>query len=138
MKMNNLLRTISHNWPIKVFSLLLAVALYLVIHFTTMATVTLFIPLRVIEPVGFSATSTVDDSVELSIYGDKKYIYLINPSAIEATADFSTVSKSGVATRDVMLSYDDTLFDIELNFTTDPESVKIFYQDNDNLEEGNE
>ncbi len=138
MKTNNLFRTVSHNWPIKIFSFLLALGLYLVIHYTTMATVTLQIPLTIIEPVGYSATSTVDDSVELIINGDRKYIYLINPEAIQATADFSTVHESGVAVRNVLLTYDDSLFDIELTFSTNPQTVKIFYQENENPKEVDE
>jgi hypothetical protein len=103
-----------------------------------MATVTLQIPLTVIEPAGYSATSTVDDSVQLIINGDRKYIYLINPESIRAIADFSSVRESGVAIRNVMLEYDDSLFDIELTFSTNPQTIKIFYQENENPEEVDE
>jgi len=138
MKMSDLSRVIRHNWPIKIFSFLLALALYLVIHYTTMATATYQIPLTIIEPEGFTIASSVDESVQLSISGDEEYIYLLNPKAVTATADFSQVNESGVAIRDIILTYDDSLFDIDLTFSTNPSTIKIFFEELQIVQEGDQ
>ncbi|MGD1832829.1 MAG: CdaR family protein [Sphaerochaetaceae bacterium] len=135
MKMNDLIRTIRHNWPVKVISFVLALAIYMVIHYTTMATSSYQIPLNVIEPEGYTIVSTVEQTVQLNVTGDKKYIYMVNPKAVTATADFSQVNESGVAVRNVILSYDDSLFDIDVTFSTDPESIKIFFEESESTQE---
>lgn len=127
MKLNDLWRAIIFNWPVKVFSLLLAIGIYLIVNYATLDQRKVEIPLQVINPKGFSASSTVPESVILTIKTDGRYIAMVDPSAITATADFSTVDAEGVFSVPVLLSAQPSIFNIEVSFVTDPQIVKVFF-----------
>ncbi len=74
MKMNDISRTVLNNWPIKVFSLILALCIYTIIHFTFIAERELEIPLDLILPAGYTAVSTVPDTVLVTLKGDDRDI----------------------------------------------------------------
>ena len=50
MKLNDVWRAIMFNWPVKVFSLVLAIGLYLVVNYATMDQRKVEIPLQVLLP----------------------------------------------------------------------------------------
>lgn len=128
MKPNKLLRTLLEDWPIKVFSLLLAISIFLVVNYATLDSRIVEIPLQVIVPQGYEATSNIPESVTLHIKTDERYIGMIDPSAIQAIADFSRVSESGVSSVPVLLVAESSFVDIEVSFTTDPDIVRVFFQ----------
>ncbi|HLW22320.1 MAG TPA: hypothetical protein VKZ39_03975 [Sphaerochaetaceae bacterium] len=128
MKLSSMWRSLLENWPIKVISLLLAISVYLVISYATLDTRRVEVPLHVVVPVGYEATSTIPDSVTLVIRTDERYIGMIDPTAVTAIADFSAVSQDGVATVPVLLEADSSFVDIEVSFTSEPELVKIFFR----------
>jgi pyridoxine 5'-phosphate synthase PdxJ len=128
MKLNDLWRTILDNWPIKVFSLLLAIGVYVIISFATLNTRTVEIPLEVRFPAGYEAASTVADSVMLHIRADERYIGMIDPTAIEAVVDYSWVSQEGVATAPVLLHAEPSFVSIDVSFTTQPETLRVLFK----------
>ena len=128
MKPNKLWRTILFNWPTKVFSLLLAIGLYLVVNYATLDQRKMEIPLQVIIPSGFSSTSTVPETVTLVIKADERYIGLIDSTAIKAKADYSTVDTEGVSSAPVVLTAEPSYFDVEVSFSTEPEIIRIYFQ----------
>ena len=79
MKPNNLWRAIIFNWPVKVFSLVLAIGIYLVVNYATLDQRKVDIPLQVVLPGGYEATSTILDSVTLVIRTDARHIGMIDP-----------------------------------------------------------
>ena len=130
MKLNNLWRALLEYWPIKVFSLLLAISVFLVINYATLDTRTVEIPLQVRYPSGYEATSTVVESVQLRIRADERYISMINPGAITAVADFSHVSSEGVSSTVVQLIADTSLFAVEVSISAEPETIRVFFRRN--------
>ncbi len=128
MKMNEISRVILNNWPIKVFSFLLALFIFIIIHFTTFTSREVEVPLRVIFPTGYTAVSTVPESVTLIFQGKDASISKIRTDAVETIADFSLVREEGVSEQRVQLIYDSSLFDIEFSVTSDPATVKIYYE----------
>lgn len=128
MKPNKLWRSLLGDWPIKVFSLLLAVSVYVVVNYATLDSRRVEIPLYVTMPVGYEATSTIPESVSLHIRADERYIGMIDPTAIRATADFTVVSEDGVASVPILLEASASYVDIEVSFTTDPDIVRVFFQ----------
>ena len=128
MRPSKLWRTILENWPIKVFSFLLAVSVFIVINYVTLNTRIAEIPLQVRIPEGYEATSNILESVTLRIQADERYIGMIDPTAIEAIADFSSVSEDGVASVPVLLKADPSYMDVEVAFTTTPDIVRVFFQ----------
>ena len=128
MKPNKLWRTMLFNLPVKVFSLLLAISIYLVVNYATLDQRTVEIPLHVILPEGFVATSTVPESVTLKIKADERYIGMVDSTAIKATVDYSMVDTEGVSSAPVVLAAQSSYFDIEISFSTDPETIRIYFQ----------
>ena len=128
MKLSSMWRSLLENWPIKVISLLLAISVYLVISYATLDTRRVEIPLQMVVPAGYEATSTVLESVTLIIRTDERYIGMIDPTAVTALADFSAVMQEGVATAPILLKADPSFVDIAVSFTTDPEQVRVFFR----------
>lgn len=128
MKSNSTINNLLRNWPVKMFSFLIALALYLVVSLSLMGSVEVEIPLTVIHPTGYEALSIVDEKIELTIRAKQKYVALINPHAIKAIADFSFVHSEGVASSRVSFEYDTSLFDIDFSLTATPEYTRVFYQ----------
>ena len=131
MKSNKMIQNLLENWPTKVFSLLVAIGLYLVVSLFLVGSKKVEIPLEIIHPTGYEAVSTLDESVELIIRADQRYVSLINSSAIQAVADFSFVDSEGVASTRVQLMYKEELFNIDFSLSTNPEIIKVFYQEKD-------
>ncbi len=131
MKSNKMIQNLLENWPTKVFSLLVAIGLYLVVSLFLVGSKKVEIPLEIIHPIGYEAVSTLDESVELIIRADQRYVSLINSSAIQAVADFSFVDSEGVASTRVQLMYKEELFNIDFSLSTNPEIIKVFYQEKD-------
>jgi len=126
MKPNNLWRAIIFNWPVKVFSLVLAIGIYLVVNYATLDQRKVDIPLQVVLPGGYEATSTILDSVTLVIRTDARHIGMIDPSVLTATADFSSVDSEGAHSVPILLSAPPSFFDVEVSFSTDPEGGRIY------------
>ncbi|MGI6432643.1 MAG: hypothetical protein ACOXZ4_02090 [Sphaerochaetaceae bacterium] len=127
MKPSNLWRSLAVNWPVKVFSLLLAVGVFVIINYTSVDQREVEIPLQVVLPAGYSATSTVPSSVLLTIQAEGRYLAMINPSAVTAVADFSSVNDEGVAGTPVKLNLGPSLFEIEATYSLKPEVVRIYF-----------
>ncbi|WP_422481011.1 hypothetical protein [Pleomorphochaeta sp. DL1XJH-081] len=128
MKLNKMWRSLLEDWPIKVFSLLMAISVFVVVNYATLDSRTVEIPLHVTMPDGYEATSTIPESVSLLIRADERYIGMIDPTAIKAIADFSVVSEDGVTGVPVLLEAHTSYVDIEVSFSTDPDIVRVFFQ----------
>lgn len=129
MKTNKILQTIISNWPAKVIALLLAIALFLFIQYTTIGERRVTIPIHVTLPESLVASSLIPDSVELVIKGDEEHIYLIDPSSITATIDFSFATTAGIARAPVILQYDRSLFRVtNVSITAQPDQYRVLFE----------
>jgi hypothetical protein len=118
-----------YNWPVKVLSIVFAIAVYLFIHYTTLGERRITIPMEVSLPSSYVAASLVPDSVEISIKGDDDLIYLIDPTYITASLDFSYVSEPGIAKAPVMLSYMETLYKADgVSISSNPSLFRILFE----------
>lgn len=136
MKTNSILHKLLSNWPMKLSCLIFAVCLVFIVRFSQYRNVVAEIPLQLILPEGYSAQNKIDEKVELTIEGDSKMIYLINPMQVEAIADFSGVSQdnldNAIKTQtplvvQVDLVHDDGIIDLseEIMMTSNPSRIKV-------------
>jgi len=136
MKTNSILHKLLSNWPMKLSCLIFAVCLVFIVRFSQYRNVVAEIPLQLILPEGYSAQNKIDEKVELTIEGDSKMIYLINPMQVEAIADFSGVSQdnldNSIKTQtplvvQVNLVHDDGIIDLseEIMMTSNPSRIKV-------------
>lgn len=131
MKPNKIMRTLLFNWPIKVFSLLLAIGIYIVINYALLDTRVVEIPLQVVMPVAYEASSNVPTSVTLSMRADERYITMIDAAAVRAVADFSHVRAEGAFSAPIVLHAQKSFVDMEVAFSTDPETIRIYFVKSD-------
>lgn len=127
MKRNNLWQTFIFNWPAKVISLVMAVLLYLVVTFMTVQQREIDIPLQVVLPTSYIATSTIPENVKVIISGEDRAIHMIDPTSIEASVDFTFVSKEGVSAAPIVLSHADYPLTSEITIRVSPEQLRVFF-----------
>lgn len=119
-----------YNWQVKIICLLLAVLVYFVLLFSIQSSRSMTLPLTVTLPKDYKAESTIPKSVELVIQGTEDQIFMIDPSMISVSADFSTVNREGVSYAVVevdagdLASYIDTT---ALSIFTRPSQVKVYF-----------
>lgn len=130
MKQNSKIATaLLTNLAPKVFSLMAAVFIVLTIHFVNVNDRTVTLPLEVTLPEGFRAVSLVPSTVDVTITGEDKVIYLVDPAQIKAYADFSGVTASGITRTPVHLVYQENIFQADgLTVTPTPSSVRILFE----------
>ena len=130
MKQSKFLSGLLQNWIPKIFSLLIALFIVITIRFMNVNDRVVTLPLEVILPENYKAVSLVPDTVDAVITGSDSIIYLVDPSAIKATADFSAVSVSGIAKVPVSLEYRDDIYTRDgLVVSAQPSSVRILFEE---------
>ena len=116
------------NWIIKVLSFMSAVLIVLAFRFWNVNDRTVTIPLEVRLPEDFIAVSLVPDTVDVVISGSDKIIYLVDPSQIRASADFSAVDNDGISRVRVAVEYNDDIYKANgLTISAKPEVVRILF-----------
>ncbi len=129
MKRNKFFASILTNWPAKVLSIVLAIAVYMFIHYTTLGVRQVQVPLQVLMPPGLEAASLVPDTVGIRITGDEDLIYLVNPTAITASVDFSYVTQPGISKAPVFLSYVESLYNsANVSISAEPSQFRILFE----------
>ena len=127
---SKLMQKLLYNWQVKIICLLLAVLVYFVLLFSIQSSRSMTLPLSVTLPDNYKAESTIPKSVELVIQGTEDQIFMIDPSMISVSADFSTVNREGVSYAVVevdagdLASYIDTT---ALSIFTRPSQVKVYF-----------
>ncbi len=119
------------NWVVKVICFISALCIVVSIRFLSLTDRTVTIPLTVtLAPEsGYEAVSLVPDSINIVITGDENIIYLVDPSLISASVDFSDVAEEGIARRTVSIEYDRDIFaDYNLSVSSSPLTVRILFK----------
>ncbi len=120
------------NWIVKIISFICALALVISIRFLSATDRTVTIPITVTfdEDSPYEAVSLVPDSIDVVITGDDSVIYLVDPSLITASVDFSDVAAPGIARRSVYLEYDRDIFSSSgLSISSSPMTVRILFEE---------
>ena len=69
------------------------------------------------------------ESIDVVITGDDDIVYLVDPSLITASVDFSDVGEEGIARRVVYLDYDNDIFSsYGLTIKANPATMRILFQ----------
>jgi len=127
---SKLMQKLLYNWQVKIICLLLAVLVYFVLLFSIQSSRSMTLPLSVTLPDNYKAESTIPKSVELVIQGTEDQIFMIDPSMISVSADFSTVNREGVNYAVVEIDAGDLSSYIDttaLSIFTRPSQVKIYF-----------
>ena len=128
MKQSKIVSSLLSNWIAKIFSFLIALFIVLAVKVLNVNDRVVTVPLDVDLPEGFVAVSLIPDTIEIVITGPDSIIYLVDPSEISASADFSSVDREGIARVPVELYYDNDIFtDDGLAVSTRPSSVRILF-----------
>ena len=118
------------NWIPKIFSFLAALFIVLSVRFMNVHDRVVTLPLNVILPENYNAASLVPDTVDAVITGPDSIIYLVDPSAITATADFSSVDGAGIVRVPVALDYRDDIYTHDgLVVSSRPSTVRILFEE---------
>ncbi len=135
MRQNKVLQNLLLNWPAKVFSLVLAILVFMFVQYASLGSRIVTIPLTVVLPAdGVVPQSLIPETIEVEIKGKDSLIHLVNPSGIEASADFSAVRGEGIAVRNVILDYEKHLFDTShISFIADPVQVRVLFMSEKSL-----
>lgn len=132
MRTNKHLQNLLYNWPAKVLSLVFAVLIYAFIQYSTLDTRVVTIPLAVTLPDDLVAESLVPQKIEVQIKGNENIIYLVDLDAITATIDFSDVHEVGIATRSIVLVYNERVFDnAQITLLAQPSQYRILFNAGD-------
>ena len=83
------------NWVVKVFCFIVALAIVVAVRFLNITDRVVTIPITVyINPQSqYEPVSLVPESVDVVISGDDDIVYLVDPSLITASVDFSDVGE---------------------------------------------
>lgn len=127
MKQNKLLRSVLFNWPVKILSVVFAVALYLIVNYAVSPQREVVLPLQVIAPQGFIATSSFPQTVAVTISGDDRIIHRIEPSLLVVSVDFSFVKEEGVASAPILISTKESPLAADAIYMVEPEVLRIFF-----------
>lgn len=124
---------IFNHWVIKLLSFVVALCVVIAVRFLNVTDRNVAIPLNVkLDSSLYIPESLVPETIEVVISGDDSVIYLVDPSLINATVDFTDIDGIGVQKRLVYLDYEEDIFkDSGLNIRCKPESIKIFFKEKD-------
>lgn len=125
---NNFVQNFLYQWQVKIICLVLAISVYFLVTFAASSDREILIDLDVILPTGFVAESLVPQTIDLVIEGNEDIIYLVDPSLIKASVDFSKVSKEGIIAAPVILEYEEKVFEKgNITLNTNPTSIRISF-----------
>ena len=119
------------NWVIKVFSFLAALAIVVAVRFLNVTDRVVTIPVTVYidGSSDLKPASLVPESIDVVITGDDDIVYLVDPSLITASVDFSDVGEEGIARRVVYLDYDNDIFSsYGITIKDNPATMRILFQ----------
>ena len=119
------------NWVVKILSFICALMILISVRFLNATDRVVAIPLTVkfADDSPYEAVSLVPDSVDVVITGDENIIYLVDPSLITASVDFSDVGGEGISRRNVILEYDRDIFsDNSLTVSSSPLTIRILFE----------
>ena len=119
-----------YNWQAKILSFLLAVFVYFILLFSIQNSRTITLPVEVVMPHNYVATSNVPNSIDLVIQGTEDQIYLIDVSKISLKVDFSKVDREGVSYATVQIDINDLASYVDtsaVSIYTKPSQVKVYF-----------
>lgn len=127
---SKLFQKLFYNWQAKVISFLLAVFVYFILMFSIQNSRTITLPVEVVMPNGYVATSNVPSSIDLVIQGTEDQIYLIDVSKISLKVDFSMVDREGVSYATVQINLNDLDSYVDtsaVSIYTKPSQVRVYF-----------
>ncbi len=130
MSRNKTLKKVFYNWQIKILCFLLAVFMYFFLGLVLQETRTVSLPLNIVMPENYKADSIIPNSAELVISGKEDQVYMIDPSKVTLTVDFSKVNQEGVSLAAVQIDMggQDAVLDFSsLSISTNPSNVKVYF-----------
>ena len=119
-----------YNWQAKIISFLLAVFVYFILMFSIQNSRTITLPVEVVMPEGYVATSNVPSSIDLVIQGTEDQIYLIDVSKISLKVDFSMVNREGISYATVQIDINELASYIDtsaVSIYTKPSQVRVYF-----------
>lgn len=121
-----------YNWQVKVISFLLAVLVYFILVFSIQSSRTVSLPVEVVMPKNYVATSNVPKSIDLVIQGTEDQIYLVDVSNITLKVDFSMVDRVGVSYATVQINMEDLSSYVDtsaISIYTKPSQVRVYFSE---------
>ena len=120
------------NWIAKILAFITALFLVLAIRFMNITSRVVHIPIDIVLPESteFVPISLIPDSIDVVITGDDSIIYLVDPSQIKASADFSSINKGDIVRKAVKLEYDHDIYtQNSLTIQAKPSTIRILFEE---------
>ena len=120
------------NWIAKILAFITALFLVLAIRFMNITSRVVHIPIDIVLPESteFVPISLIPDSIDVVITGNDSIIYLVDPSQIKASADFSAVNKGDIVRKAVKLEYDHDIYtQNSLTIQAKPSTIRILFEE---------
>ncbi len=96
MRTRQLFERITENWPAKILSIVAATLLFLFYRISTLQERFINVPLHVVTSTQFVPTSSIPDSVRVTLRGKADTIFLVHQEDIDAFIDLSVYQNAGV------------------------------------------
>ena len=96
MRTRQFLERITDNWPAKILSIVAAILLFLFYRISTLQERFINVPLHVITNESLVPTTSIPDSVRVTIRGKADTIFLVHQEDIDAFIDLSVYQHAGV------------------------------------------
>jgi len=119
------------DFHIKLLCFLFAVATVFILSYGLQSRRVITLPLKVVMPVGYKATSYIPDSADVIIQGTEDRIYMVNAEKFYLTADFSNVNRTGVSSVPVTINYEgsgDSLNFSSITIYSVPSSIRVYFE----------
>lgn len=132
MKENKLPKFLE-DWQGKAVCLLIGIFTYFLFSYYMTVTRTVTVPLKVILPSGYTATSNIPPTVDVEIHGTEDRVYMINMDKITVSADFSDVDSEGISTALVTFDFngmDDIISFAKVSFSATPGKIRVYFAEN--------
>ncbi len=126
MKKNNLFK----NWKVGIVCFILACIVFIVVENASQSERRVVLPVELIMPEDYVASSNLPKEVEIVIKGTEQQIYMVDINRIHLSADFSSPKGEGVYTVPVIVDFksSDSIIDFSsVSLYTEPSELKIYF-----------
>ncbi len=128
MKTRQLFERITANWPAKILSIVAAILLFLFYRISTLQERFISVPLHVVTNEAFVPTTTIPDSVRVTLRGKADTIFLVHEEDINSYVDLSVYKNAGVYRVPVKITRKGATANADVEIKVDPLELTVTLQ----------
>lgn len=125
MRTRQLLERITANWPAKILSIVAATLLFLFYRISTLQERFISVPLHVLSSESFVPTSSIPDSVRVTLRGKADTIFLVHEEDVDAFINLRGYRNAGVYRVPVKITRKGATANADFEIRVDPLEVTV-------------